>query len=299
MDGKGRGDACWVGDGSCWDRAETFVRDRLANGGGALNAIKDYYYGLFSFVKAMAYYDEDGDGSADPIDFLEQRVPSPSKPPIDWYHAEVSRGDETDGVARTLVSDQAPGGYGWGHNVSGDQYPFETGWAIAMLRATIEPSCVVVLEAVPETAAANEPVTLDCSQSYHLDPSRQIVAWDWDLDGDGEYDDASGPTTVATYPELKIYPVACRATDGGDESGENVRSCSGRLYVRVTIPPIAPTADAGGPYLLCEDWKPWFLDGTASVNPDDGLSEPGRPGGFLKSYAWDLADGGTVDAVGA
>ncbi len=42
------------------------------------------------------------------------------------------------------------------------------------------------------------------------------------------------------------------------------------------------------------------LDGTGSVNPDEGLHEPGLPGDTIQSYLWDLDGDGTFgDAVGS
>jgi hypothetical protein len=74
------------------------------------------------------------------------------------------------------------------------------------------------------------------------------------------------------------------------------------VTVRVTTPPVAPTADANGPYTFCEAWKPWYLDGTLSTNPDEGESEPGlppNPGDTIQEYAWDLdGDGAFDDATG-
>jgi len=72
------------------------------------------------------------------------------------------------------------------------------------------------------------------------------------------------------------------------------------VIVQVSTPPLAPTADADGPYVFCPQAQPWFLDGTGSVNPDEGESEPGQPGDSIQSYEWDLdGDGEFDDAIGA
>jgi len=45
---------------------------------------------------------------------------------------------------------------------------------------------------------------------------------------------------------------------------------------------------------------PWFLDGTASSNPDEGQSEPGMPPDTITEYAWELSgDNSFNDALGA
>ncbi len=42
-------------------------------------------------------------------------------------------------------------------------------------------------------------VAFNGSGSYHQDPMFSLVAYDWDLDGDGQYDDAQGVTTTHDY----------------------------------------------------------------------------------------------------
>jgi len=155
MDGIGRGN-------SMWDKAETYIRDNFGNdpssGPGA--SIKDYYYGLFSFTKSMLLHDP---GSAlQPITFLQSKTPGVA--PIDWYAAEVVRGDPTDGVARTLVRAQNAAGYWWNEEYYGDQYPFSTGFAIIMLRKTVFVSCVSNL-AGRGTSSGTSPARVDLTWS--------------------------------------------------------------------------------------------------------------------------------------
>ncbi len=45
----------------------------------------------------------------------------------------------------------------------------------------------------PYYGAPGYTVTLDGRGSSQEDPAKWITAWDWDLDGDGQFDDASGP----------------------------------------------------------------------------------------------------------
>jgi hypothetical protein len=279
MDGVGRGDARW-------DKSENFMRSNFCNTGGAVNAVRDYYYGLFSFTKSMLLHDANGDGVAEPINDLECRGPSPcGLGPIDWYAAQASLGDQCDGVARTLVNDQSAQGYWYGHNRDSRQYPLETGQAIIMLNRTVFASGqpVAVADAIPNPAVVGQIVTLDGSASFHQDAGKTIDSWEWDLDNDGVFD-VAGPVVTTSFAALGDYPVTLRVTDNGvpEESDETV------LTVRVTIPPIAPTADADGPYVLCPQAQPWFLDGTGSVNPDEGQSEPGQPGDTIQTYAWEL-----------
>jgi hypothetical protein len=291
LDGVGRGDARW-------DKAETFMRDNFGNTGNSDQAPKSYYYGLFSFTKAMLLHDSNNDGVSEPITLLESQTAG--VPPLDWYAAEQSKGAPTDGVARTLVNAQQADGYWTQHGIhDSDQWKFETGWAVTMLQRTVfQRPPIAVVSAVPNPGLVNQTITLRCSDSFHTDPARQIVKWEWDLDDDGMFDDATGPVTTTSFAALDDYPVHCRVTDGGDAQGQNVLSDDATVIVHISIPPFAPTADAGGPYVFCPNSQPWFLNGTGSNNPDDGLSEQGSPGDFIKSYEWDLDENTTIDATG-
>ncbi len=67
------------------------------------------------------------------------------------------------------------------------------------------------------------------------------------------------------------------------------------MTIIIDTPPLEPSAVVGGPYTFCLGATPWFLDGTGSSNPDDGVSEPGRPGDAIVSYEWDLDGDGQYD----
>jgi hypothetical protein len=288
MDGIGRSD-------NRWDLAETYMRDRFCNTGGAGNAVRDYYYGLFSLTKSMLLHDANGDTIAEPITLMQSLTAGVD--PIDWYAAEASQGDDCDGVARTLVNDQDVAGYWRAHNYSSSQYSFETGWAIIMLNRTVFASGlpVAVAQAVPNPGVVGQTITLDGSASFHQDASKSIDSWEWDLDNDGTYD-VSGPVVTTSFGAVADYPVTLRVTDDGapEESDTTV------VTVRITTPPIAPTADADGPYVFCPQTQPWFLDGTGSVNPDEGESEPGAPGDTIQEYAWEMdGDNAFDDAFGS
>jgi PKD repeat protein len=207
----------------------------------------------------------------------------------------VSRGDPTDGVARTLVSEQDISGYWYAHNYNGNQYPFETAWAIIMLtRTVVVIPPVAVATANPNPAVAGQTVQLDGSASYHPDSTKLIDSWQWDLNNDGTYD-VSGPFPTVSFPAVGNYPIKLRVTDDGTPE----LSATTVLTIVVSTPPLAPTANAAGPYNLCPAAKPWFLDGLGSTNPDEGASEPGQPADTIVSFEWDLdGDGQFDDATG-
>lgn len=285
LDGVGRGSASW-------DKAETFIRDNFGNGGGAGNAIKDYYYGLFSFVKSMLLHNVGGVPA--PITLLRSSTVGVN--PIDWYAAEVSMGAPTDGVARTLVNDQSSAGYWWSHNYEGNQYRFETAWAIMMLHRTLfeAGAPVAVAKATPNPGMTGQIITLDGSESFHQDPGKTIDSWQWDCDGDGIYE-KSGPLVTCSWGVIGDYPVKLRVTDNGSPEREAITT----ITAMIRIPPLAPTANAGGPYNLCFGRTPWYLDGSMSVNPDEGqFWPPGPPDtiyGAPTQFAWELTGNNLYD----
>ncbi|MBS3804677.1 MAG: tandem-95 repeat protein [Oleiphilaceae bacterium] len=142
---------------------------------------------------------------------------------------------------------------------------------------------VAVVQATPNPAVAGEVVTLDGTGSFHQKEGRSIVRWEWDLDNDGAFD-ATGPVITTSFPELGQYPVSLRVTD----DSETPLLATALVTVSVDTPPLEPTADAGGPYLFCPQNQPWFVDGSGSVNPDDGLSETGQPEDRIIGWDWNL-----------
>jgi hypothetical protein len=104
----------------------------------------------------------------------------------------------------------------------------------------------------PPVADANGPytlypcwrLTLDGSGSYdpngelYPDPTHpwhgELVAWEWDLDNDGEYDDATGETVPWSSCSLGVYVVGLRVTNSFGESDEV------DTVINVTWPPRMP-----------------------------------------------------------
>ncbi len=280
LDGIGRGNAQW-------DRTENYVRNNFCNTGNSTQAIRAYYYGLFSFTKAMLLSPGGG------IQFLANQPGGAN--PIDWYAAEASAGAPCNGVARTLVNDQLSTG-NWGlHNVYGYHTYFSTAWAIIMLNRTVFESGlpVAVAQAIPNPGVVGQIINFNGGTSFHQDASKSIVLWEWDLDNNGTFE-TLGVVASRSFPALGNYPVNLRVTDNSVPP----KTATTTITVQINTPPIAPTADAGGPYNFCIG-RTFFLDGTGSVNPDQGQSEPGNPPDTIIEYSWDLPPGGSFgDAFG-
>jgi hypothetical protein len=63
---------------------------------------------------------------------------------------------------------------------------------------------------VPQNPVAKELVTFT---STAVDPDGPIVSQQWDLDGDGAFDDGTGATALYLWARAGTYPVALRVTD--------------------------------------------------------------------------------------
>lgn len=64
----------------------------------------------------------------------------------------------------------------------------------------------------PYAASEGEFIALDASSS--TDPSGDPLTYEWDLDGDGLFDDAIGIAPEASFPQDGSYPVSVRVSDG-------------------------------------------------------------------------------------
>ncbi|MEL7450290.1 MAG: PKD domain-containing protein, partial [Pseudomonadota bacterium] len=270
-----------------WIRSENFFR-RHYNDAASGNNLKNYYYAMFNLAKALRT------AKPGPVVVIGANDsvgcgPSPScaggVAPLDWYN------DPSVGMARVVVDYQVTTGVNIGgftdrpgNSHGSNQDDHNTPWATQILTRTLfQPGPTAVATATPNPAASGTPIEFDGTASFHDDPDRSIVQWDWDFDEDG-VTDASGPVVVNAFPCPNlpcVYPVTLTVTDDNDVP----LTAQAIVEVEITIPPHPPTADAGGPYLVCtgEDLN---LDGSGSFDIDEGLSETGDPP-FDTITAWD------------
>ena len=139
----------------------------------------------------------------------------------------------------------------------------------------------------PYVFDAESAIVLSASGSYDDDAiyGDSIVEYRWDLDGDGEYDDAGGVTVTlpaGSFDEDTPMPIGLQVVDSMGLTGEDSTTVT-------VVTNVAPSADAGGPYTTTEG-ETIMLDGSGSMD-DMGIV----------AYEWDFDyDGVTfnVDATG-
>jgi hypothetical protein len=64
-----------------------------------------------------------------------------------------------------------------------------------------------------QTAYFNQVIALDASASY--DPEADALTFEWDLDNDGAYDDASGITATTSFNQTGDHVIGLQVTDSG------------------------------------------------------------------------------------
>ena len=264
MDGVPKTDAAkWVG-----------VEDRMASLWNSWYRGTTDYYALFALAKAMRL-----------------ALPSPvvimgtGPNAIDWFKADCANpgtciAGETWGVARTLIQQQNSNGSfsGWVRN------SYASSWAVIILTGTLRLEPVAVAQANPNPGADGVPVTFDGSGSFHQDPARSIISYEWDFDNDN-ITDATGVAASHTFncPSLPCnFPVTLTVTGDGLPTPLVDRDT---IAVEITNPPHPPTADPNGPYLMCVN-EQFTLDGSGSFDINEGTSLSGSPP-FDTITAWD------------
>ncbi len=147
----------------------------------------------------------------------------------------------------------------------------ENDWDTDTAQLTIRPELSPIAEADgPYIAYPGYSVVFDGSGSYDPDGG-DIVAWRWDLDNDGQYDDATGEYAEVSYQylveTLGLEPgehlVGLEVVDDEEDTGTDTAAL---VVVGETMPPVA---DAGGPYIAYPDQSVLF-DGSGSYDPDGG-----------------------------
>ena len=121
-------------------------------------------------------------------------------------------------------------------------------------------------------------VTLNATGSFDSDGS--IVGYAWDLDQDGQFDDANGAMVAFLTTQSGPYVVGLQVTDN--------RGATAQATAAVTVHNVVPTANAGGDQV-------GFLGNPISLSAAGSFDA----GNDITNYAWDLnGDGQYDDAFG-
>ena len=166
------------------------------------------------------------------------------------------------------------------------EFPIGTAHALLILiqAVTVLPPVAVIDDLPPQPPNAS--FRLDGSHSFHLDHTSSIIAWNWDFDGDGQFDDAKGQRP----PHPPIYnpgidSVSLQVVDDHDPP----LTSTDKIYITITLgdhPPIAvPIPDALLPCYAGHVNDSIHIDGTESFDPD---------GTLISAYSWDTDGNGAI-----
>ena len=146
--------------------------------------------------------------------------------------------------------------------------------------ATSTATATVTVGNVAPTADAGGPYSGDQGADIAVSgaassDSGGIVSYEWDLDNDGAYDDATGVDATFNSAAPGTFTIGLQVTDGD--------GASDTATTTVEVADLAPVADAGGPYAGDQD-EDISLDASGSSDPSG-----------IASYEWDLDDDGAFD----
>jgi hypothetical protein len=141
----------------------------------------------------------------------------------------------------------------------------------------------------PYLGFVGTPLQLDGSASWDADglisstdPTLNIVSYEWDLDNDGVFDDATGAQPWYTWTASFTGTITLRVWDDGSHTGNPLYVGSSVATANVEIGHHDPVSVPGGPYTS----KPNHtitLYGNGSYSPD----------GLVITFSWDLDNDGT------
>jgi subtilisin-like proprotein convertase family protein len=122
-------------------------------------------------------------------------------------------------------------------------------------------------------------VVLDGSGSS--DPEGSAITYAWDVDGNNDFNDATGPTPSVYFATSGAKTIKLRVTDADGATG----IASAVLNVLPTTPPNAAISATPNPVVA---GSPVVFDASASSDPD----------GTVVGYEWDLDGNGSFETQG-
>lgn len=148
---------------------------------------------------------------------------------------------------------------------------------------------IAVANAEPLEAPPTYSIRFDGSASYHTNPGKEIVRYEWDFESDGIYD-AEGIMVTHSYDAVDTYTATLRVTDNNDPPLTDTDP----IDITIKPPPNPPVADADPDEpddgYITEIGVGITLDGSHSFDPDEEIWED-----YVSSYEWDLDNDGSFD----
>lgn len=121
------------------------------------------------------------------------------------------------------------------------------------------------------------PLTVQFDASESMDPDGEIVEYEWDLDGDGSYDDGNEVTSEYTYTQYGTYTVKLRVTDNNGETSVAEKNIEAQEAATPTGT-IDVTLEKDGVLYVGKDY---LFD----------VTDASSPNGEIKKYEWNFGDG--------
>ncbi len=211
-------------------------------------------YAYYAFAKAMRLA-------------LPEPIAELSPTGLDWYNDDA-------GLVRRILDLQSADG-GWPNPVNWIHRQMTTAWHVIILTPTLFTRPPVAVAGDDIVWAFDLALDFDGSASYHTDPVRVLVEYEWDFDGDGTYD-YIGSDPVATYTFVYddninypiTYEARLRVTDDIGQTDTDTRG------VTIAEPPHPPIANIGGPYEARTN-LPFTIDpsGSVDIDPTDYITK--------------------------
>ena len=211
-----------------WEGVDVFVHDRLtghtervsvasdgiqgnaSSGGGSISA-DGHYVAFDSNAANLVDGDTNGRGDVFVHDWLTGRTARIS------VAADGAEGNSGSGDAQISADGRYVAFSSRASNLAAGASSSVTGvFAAPNLLFDEPPTGSVTMS--PDPPRVGQVVTLDASGS--ADADGQIVRYEWDLDGDGEFDDASGPVVSCVFADPGEHKVCVRVTDDGMNTSE-------------------------------------------------------------------------------
>ncbi|MEZ5339181.1 MAG: PKD domain-containing protein [bacterium] len=143
-----------------------------------------------------------------------------------------------------------------------------------------------VASLVVTPAGGAPPIAVQFDATGSVDPDGTIASYEWDLDGDGSFEENSGTTGVNSriYTTKGVYNVMVRITDDQGATAKKI------VPVTVGTPPTAVLStdidsDSNPPERVTEDPSSVTLNASASFDAD----------GLITDYAWDVDNNGIYE----